>query len=313
MRSKVLSEAQIEQFIRCGWTKVEEAIPRELALEAQDFVWERLAERGISKDDKSTWTAPMEFIKTSYNVAPFDRCATQKLTDACSDLVGDGRWKAQGEVGWWGYWPVNFAVGADETWDVPANHWHADGPETGWNFDSPDQGLLVICIFSQVGPRGGGTLALEGSHQGFARFLQANPGLGKEEARVAFLSSSDYLCALSGLDGAKLPEIDLSNTRGVDATAMQRTQKDENTPRIERFMNQIEIDENGTELRVIEITGSPGDCVLCHPFLFHSPSFNHSGVPRFMCNRKTPLFEPMQLEREDGNLSPLEESVRQSL
>ena len=78
-------------------------------------------------------------------------------------------------------------------------------------------------------------------------------------------------------------------------------------------MDQIFVDEHGTSLRVVEFTGEPGDVILTHPFMFHSPSFNHSGVPRFMCNRKTPLFEPMQLEREDAEYSPLEESIRRAL
>lgn len=78
-------------------------------------------------------------------------------------------------------------------------------------------------------------------------------------------------------------------------------------------MDETFTDEDGIELRVAEITGRAGDVILAHPFMLHSPSSNHAGVPRFMCNRKTPLFEPMQFERADHNYSPLEESIRGAL
>src|SRR4051812_10844324 len=169
---KVLSESQVEDFIERGVTKLPQAFPPDAALAAHDFLWAKLAERGVRRDDRSTWKNPMEFIAESYDTPPFDRCASQRLDDACSDLVGKDRWINQGSVGWWGWWPVNFAVGADQPWDVPSDEWHFDTPDSGTYPTSPDQGLLVICLFSELGPRGGGTLILEGSHRIVARFFR---------------------------------------------------------------------------------------------------------------------------------------------
>jgi len=323
MTPKILSETQIEEFITRGWTKLAQGFPREQAVVVQDFLWEKLSdpanvaseqlERGIRKDDPKTWTLPMAFIGKNYNVSPFAECATKRLSDACSDIVGDGRWHAQNQVGWWGHWPVNFAIGADQVWDVPADEWHIDTPDAGTFIDAPDQGAIVLCLFSELGARGGGTLLCEGSHQVATRFMKDNPGLTQREFNRQCGQSHPYLCALSGRDGSAAPGTDTGNERRVNAAELQRVEADTKTERIARFMDKTETDEHGTKLRVIEVTGEPGDCFLTHPFMFHSPSFNHSGVPRFMCNRKTPLLERMQLERADENYSPLEESIRRAI
>ena len=319
MTSKVLSAEQIEQFITCGWTKVPQAFPPEVAISCQDFLWKKLEKRGVLKDDPTTWQTPMVFIGENYNTPPFDACASQKLDDAFSDIVGDGRWHAQNQIGWWGHWPVNFAIGADQVWDVPADEWHIDSPDDGTFITAPNQGSLAVCLFSELGARGGGTLICEGSHQVAIRFMKENPLLPQREFNRRCAESHAYLRALSGRDGIAVgPGTDTGNKRGVNAAALvrkqaERFQNDVKTERISRFMDEVHTDEFGTKLRVVEITGEPGDVFLAHPFMFHSPSFNHSGVPRFMCNRKTPLYEPMQLEREDGEHSPLEESVRRAL
>jgi len=316
MQLRVLTPAQVEHFITRCWVQVKEAFPHTQAEKVQDFLWDKLAERGVLRDDRTTWKTPMEFIAENYNGSPFDECATPRLADAITDLVGDGRWIAQHEIGWWGWWPINFAIGADQVWDVPADEWHFDSPDNGTHVTSPHQGMLVICLFSELEPRGGGTLILEGSHHVVARFFEKTPGLTQREAINQCLGSHPYLRALTGRDGdgENLPGVDTSNKRNANAWELQRPENaPRSTPRIEQFMNQTWTDEDGTELRVVEITGSPGDVFLGHPFLFHSPSFNHAGRPRFMCNRKTPLFEELQLEREDGEYSALEESIRRAL
>ena len=329
MNPRVLTPEQIEQFITSGWTKIPQAFPREVAVSCQDFLWEKLSdpnnvsskqlEHGILKNDPATWTLPMAFIGQGYNGAPFDACATQKLADACSDLVGSGRWINEHEVGWWGHWPVNFAIGADQIWDVPADEWHIDTPDDGTFISAPNQGSLAVCLFSKIGPRGGGTLICEGSHQIAIRFMKENPGLTQRDFNHLCAESHPYLRALSGRDGGAGPGTDTGNARGVNAAAFVRKQAERlqnavKTERISRFMDEVHTDEWGTKLRVVEITGEPGDVFLAHPFMFHSPSFNHSGVPRFMCNRKTPLFEPMQLQRADAaEYSALEESIRRAL
>ncbi|WP_214628355.1 hypothetical protein [Paenibacillus agaridevorans] len=48
---------------------------------------------------------------------------------------------------------------------------------------------------------------------------------------------------------------------------------------------------------------------LCHPFLIHAASPNDSGVPRFMCNRTSPLKEKLRIAAAGAaDESPLERS-----
>jgi hypothetical protein len=292
MAFKVLTPEQIEQFMERGHVTLKEAFPREQALKAQAFLWERLAERGVQRDDQASWTQPMAHIKESYSAEVFQACDTELLRDAVEDLVGAGRWRERGKASYWGWWPVNFALGAELPWTVPTRGWHWDGIQFRHTVDAPDQGLLMLCMFSDIQPRGGGTLVAEGSHQVVARFLQQYPdGIELNDAIKACNQGHPWLAELTG----------------------QTSSAEEAEERIQRFMEQEFIDENGTRLRVIETGGEPGDVIFCHPFLYHTASQNHLGVPRFMCNRTTPLRERMQLEREDKEYSPVEQSIRAAL
>lgn len=315
MTPSVLSSEQIEQFITRGWTKVPEAFPREVATACREFLWGKLRERGVLQDGPSTWTEPIVFIAENYDTPPFEACASARLDGAFTDIVGDGRWYAQGKTGWWGYWPVNFAIGADQPWDVPADEWHIDTPDGATFITAPNQGSLAICLFSSLGARGGGTLVCEGSHRVALRYMRDHPGLTQAQFNRQCMESHPYLRALGGLDGDAAPGTDTGNARGADATQFRRIHDEPaaRTGRVRRFMDETFVDEMGTELRVVEVTGEPGDVFLAHPYLFHSPSFNHSGRPRFMCNRKTPLFEPLNLDRADGDYSVLEECARRAV
>ncbi|MCM3409566.1 phytanoyl-CoA dioxygenase family protein [Metabacillus litoralis] len=298
---KVLTQEQVNQFIELGWVKVEQAFPKEEALEAQSIVWENVEKRGVLKDDESTWTEEMVQLNETYEHDEFQKCNTTRLADAIEDLVGEGRWadrtvygESDKKVGY-GWWPVNFSQGANKPWSVPTTGWHWDGIHFRHYIDSPEQGLLCLNLFSEIGKQGGGTLVAEGSHKVIAKFLSEQPdGIELEEGIRALNKQHPWFSELTA-----------SN------------QKDDTTnneqDRIEKFMENPYVDEDGIKLKVIETTGSPGDVILCHPFLYHAASQNHSGVPRFMCNRTTPLTERINLNRPDGNYSPLEWSIKSVL
>jgi hypothetical protein len=292
MIHKIFTSSHVEQFMERGHVTLKEAFPREQALEAQAFLWERLAERGVQREDQTTWTQPMAHLKESYTDEVFQACDTELLRNAVEELVGAGRWQQRGQTSWWGWWPVNFALGADLPWTVPTRGWHWDGIQFRHTVDAPDQGLLMLCMFSDIQPRGGGTLVAEGSHKIVARFLQQHPdGIELHDAIKACNQSHPWLAELTD----------------------QNSSPTEPEARIQRFMEQETVDEHDTRLRVIETGGEPGDVIFCHPFLYHTASQNHLGVPRFMCNRTTPLREKMMLERGDSNYSPVEASIRAAL
>lgn len=304
MAFKVLTDEQVGQFIEKGYMRLEEAFPRANALAAQDYIWERLAERGILKEDSSTWTEPMPHLKEAYDTPEFEACQTERLDDAIEALVGPGRWRGRGSRVTWGWWPVNFSKGTDGPWDVPTGGWHWDGIHFRHSLDAPDQGLLLLCMFSETGSRGGATLVAEGSHRVVARHLRENPDSELGPAIRGCNLSHPWLAELTGVkagDGQR------------DVYEEGESSSESSGDRIRRFMETTTVDDHGTPLRVAEAVSSPGDVYLCHPFLYHTAASNHSGQPRFMCNRTTPLKERMRLHREDGDYSPVEVSIRNAL
>ncbi|TYP76641.1 hypothetical protein [Paenibacillus methanolicus] len=324
MTYKVLTEEQVEHFIEKGWVKLAGAYARQDALEAQAFLWTEVEKRsGVRKDDRATWTEPLVQINETFLTPAFARCNTGRLGDAIEDLIGHGRWANRTVYGeteklsGFGWWPVNFALDADKPWTVPQRGWHWDGIHFKHFVDSPEQGLLCLCLFSDVGHQGGGTFIVEGSHKVVARFLEGYPeGLELGDAIGMLNRQHPYLRELTGADARK--------DEAVDATHADPMQ-DEGTPdgitadkiaqaRIATFMNEDYIDADGFTLRVLETMGEAGDAILCHPFLYHSSSQNLIGVPRFMCNRTTPVVERLNLKREnEAEYSPLEISIRNAL
>lgn len=304
MALKALSQADVDQFIELGYVKLPEAFPRDLALAAQDFLWHKLADRGVRKDDRATWTKPLVQIKEAYNGPVFQACETGRLADAVEDLVGPGRWLTRGGDANWGWWPVNFSLGAGAPWDVPTAGWHWDGMHFRHRVDAPEQGLLLLCYFSEIGPKGGCTLAAEGSHRSVARYLKQHPaGVAYKRAMRDFPTSHPWF---QDLTGARKRTFWWGNANARQPQPI--------ADRVGHFMAGSQPDgPGGARLRVAELTASPGDVYLCHPFLYHAASPNHSGRPRFMCNRHTPLTGPMRFDRPDGDYSPIELSVRQAL
>ncbi|QDK82820.1 phytanoyl-CoA dioxygenase [Spirosoma sp. KCTC 42546] len=60
-------------------------------------------------------------------------------------------------------------------------------------------------------------------------------------------------------------------------------------------------------------TGKAGTVYLCHPFLIHAAQPHQGTNPRFMAQPPLLPAEPLQLERADGNYSPVEQAIRLGL
>lgn len=59
--------------------------------------------------------------------------------------------------------------------------------------------------------------------------------------------------------------------------------------------------------------GAAGTVYLCHPFLIHAAQPHRGANPRFMAQPPLHPAEPLRLEREDGDYSPVEMAIRQAL
>jgi hypothetical protein len=168
----ILSPSDIESFIERGHCRVEQAFDERLAAPARSRVWEHLeAGKNIKEHDRSTWP-PFCDIEEHIDAPEVLATFTDRLCVAIEELEGHGRWAGRRR---WGLWPINFGLEADLPYSIPQRGWHVDGNWFRHALDCPLQGLLVMGLFTDIAPRGGGTLLAQGSHKRAARVLARHP------------------------------------------------------------------------------------------------------------------------------------------
>ena len=69
LRSGMLSNAQVEQFVRDGFLRIDRAFPREVAEEGCDIMWRDMP---FHRHDPTTWTKPVIRLP-GYEGDPFRR------------------------------------------------------------------------------------------------------------------------------------------------------------------------------------------------------------------------------------------------
>jgi hypothetical protein len=170
MNAAMLSPAQIDQFTHDGFVRIDHAFPRTLADEARARLWQ---DTGCDPADAGTWTRPVVRLGM-YPQPPFVQAAnTPLLHRAFDQLVGPGRWRPCRSMG---TFPIRFPS-ADDPGDTG---WHID---VSFGFDDPDfmswranhrsrgRALLMLFLFSDVGPDDAPTRIRAGSQADMARIL----------------------------------------------------------------------------------------------------------------------------------------------
>ncbi len=253
-----LTAEQLATFERTGHVRLPGVFPADAALELQDRMWEELrADFGIARQDPGTWWQPRRSLHRAKR-DPLQRAvATDRLIGAIGDLLGPLRWRVPSN---WGVVLVTFPDRTPGAWTLPTAGWHFDF-DLHPNAVAP-HGVQVFTFFSVVDPRGGGTLIVEGSHRLLRHFhAQLSPAEQRaphRDLRMRFLRCDPWLDALTG----RLRE-----------------------ERIAYFMNETR-EVMGVPVRVIELTGRPGDAILCHPLMLHVAAPNRSDTPRFMRSQR---------------------------
>jgi hypothetical protein len=166
-----LGAADIERFVHEGYLHLPAAFPREVAAACVDQLWKQ---SGLDRHRPETWTEPV--LRVAGSAAPPIVAAinTDRLCHALDDLIGAGRW--QRRTGY-GTFPVRFPSErdpGDAGWHIDGSFEHGDQPPP-WNlwvnFRSKQRALLVLMLYSDVGPDDAPTRIRVGSHSDVVRRL----------------------------------------------------------------------------------------------------------------------------------------------
>jgi hypothetical protein len=249
-----LTSSDIERFERDGYLVVRQAFARADGLAMQQRWWQELGDaHGVRSDDHASWRQIPGDLKAAKRDPIQAKILTEQVRSVFDDLLGKDAWTPPRD---WGRTLVTFPTPG--TWDVPTRLWHWDNP-SGLHLDRP-KALFVVSFIGSVAPRSGGTLVLSGSPRLLIQQERRLPESRRQESGATvwerFHRSHPWLMALTG--HAPSPD-----------------------DRIAAFMDD-EATVDDVPLRVVELTGEPGDMVFCHPVMVHCAAPNRGTRPRFM-------------------------------
>ena len=166
----MLTAEEVERFVSDGFVYLPGAFPRALADECRAFLWR---EAGVDPDDPATWTKPVIRLP-GYGGELFNAAAsTPALHEAFDQLVGAGRWVPRDGLG---TFPIRFPHPddpGDAGWHMEGSY-TAEGEQGYWlNLRSRQRALLMLFLFSEVGPDDAPTRIKVGSHLDVPPFLAA--------------------------------------------------------------------------------------------------------------------------------------------
>jgi hypothetical protein len=246
----MLNHRQLNEFERNGIVRVRGAIPADdiEAISAQ--VWDNLERRySFRRNQPDTWIA--ERVNGLHALVTFEEIGSPTVCQMLDDLLGSGKWQRPAR---WGSLLIAFPE-SHEQWDVPYANWHLDFPAS----DSLE-GLFAVRLFICLEPvrhGGGATLVITGSHllvQDLVR-KKASRRFRSADIRTALIQAYPWVKALCS--------------------------RSETADRIGRFVD-VSTAVDSAELRVVEMTGEPGDVFLVHPLIVHAPATNCADVPRMV-------------------------------
>lgn len=250
-----LTPAELQSFECDGYISVKQAFSHADGLAMQQRWWQELHDvHGIREEDRSSWRRIPGDLKGAKRDPIQAAILTDRVRGVFDDLLGRGAWSAPRH---WGRAIATFPEPGP--WQLPTRHWHWDNP-CDLHLDRPGK-LFVLSFVGSVAPRSGGTLILSGSPRLLIqqeRRIPANLRRLRSGAKYweRFHLSHPWLMALTG-------------------------QAPSPADRVAAFMDGETV-VDGVPLRVVELTGEPGDMVFCHPVMVHCAAPNRGARPRFM-------------------------------
>ncbi|KAK5942914.1 hypothetical protein PMZ80_005480 [Knufia obscura] len=274
-----LSQADIDHFLQHGYVKLSSCFSQEASDSVISSVWTRL---GVSPTDKSTWSSIPNLNAgrvnmPSHNHFPAKQFAPKAWSAIC-ELVGGEEKISEEHQEWGDGLIVNLGTDENEGRDVRPQDltgWHVDGDFFVHYLDSPEQALLVIPLFTNIRPGGGGTYICPPAISHIAKHLYENP----EGVSPRFTTRSEN------------PKFESENHL--------------------RWFNSLAASMPNDAF--VEVTGQVGDVYLLHPLMLHSASNNKLREVRIITNPPVSLKEPFELQRADGSYSIVEQKTLKGL
>lgn len=153
---KELTQEQVSSFLQHGFLRVKDAIPAATCDRWTQHVWPRL---GMDPHDSSTWHTERSHL-AKLNLEPARDLAPRAWAAICELLGGEKRIAVPGGDMWTDAFIVNLGTPEGPVDPVPPReltNWHVDGDFFVHFLDSPEQALLVIPCWGDVGENAGAT------------------------------------------------------------------------------------------------------------------------------------------------------------
>ncbi len=163
MKSHVLHSEQINNFIKHGYLKLENAFSQDLAAECRESIWDHI---GHHLKETPPWPEPVIRVNAMKNRCFIEAAHTPQLVAAYDELT-NGNWIPKTSLG-------SFPIRFPSTKKAIDTGWHVDAsfsPESNsnymqWriNFQTTKRALLLLFLFTDVTQSDAPTLLRVGSH-----------------------------------------------------------------------------------------------------------------------------------------------------
>lgn len=164
----------VDDFVSDGFVRIDGAFEPALAEKCCDLLWAQLPEEA---EDPGSWHRPVARLGYQAGGCFEESINSHALHEAFDALVGRGRWMPRSDVGTFAVRFPSSEPPDDDGWHIDASFPPSDPAEQGdpfaWrvNVASRGRSLLILVLFSDVGPNDAPTRLRRGSHAETARLL----------------------------------------------------------------------------------------------------------------------------------------------
>lgn len=241
-----------------GFVRLPAAFPPADARAMLEMMWADYAEReGVTRDDPSGWSTNGGTDRRLYGTparglteSPEWRAVLARLQGIADELWGAGSWKVREKATLFVNCPSR-----PGHWKVPRG-WHTDVPADPAQLDLTF--VYAFAFLDWARPRGGNTILLAGSTRRIAELERADPG-GRGKKFMAELAAENRWF------GELFYNLESGN--------------EDEEARADRLLDNTQVSK-GIPMKLVELTGAPGDIVLWDPRALHSASCNADTHPR---------------------------------